>query len=151
MDYSTILFKFRSCMEEIGDALREVLGTSDKYKFTEIASAISNLCEFSEMKQVTSGYKATKNSIAIVIAYEKFTQNGSTSTCYSTCKKNGESINPVINKTLFSVHHSDGALNGACYLQIYTMVLKKDDVLTGSVVCNPSYSSNTAGIFCFVS
>ena len=40
MDYSAILFKFRSCMEEIGDALREVLGTNDKYKFTEIATSI---------------------------------------------------------------------------------------------------------------
>lgn len=40
MDYSTILFKFRSCMEEIGAALREMLGTEKTYKFTEFADAI---------------------------------------------------------------------------------------------------------------
>lgn len=42
MDYSTILSKFSSCMTDIGNALRTVLGTSKKYKFTEIASAIKN-------------------------------------------------------------------------------------------------------------
>lgn len=45
MDYSTILFKFRSCMEEIGEALRDVLGTNDKYKFTEIASSIKTCAQ----------------------------------------------------------------------------------------------------------
>ena len=42
MDYSTILTKFRSCMEDIGNALRTVLGTSQKYKFTEVAAAINS-------------------------------------------------------------------------------------------------------------
>lgn len=32
-------------MEEIGDALREVLGTNDKYKFTEIASSIKTCAQ----------------------------------------------------------------------------------------------------------
>lgn len=40
MDYSTILTKFRTCMVDIGNALRSVLGTSQKYKFTEVANAI---------------------------------------------------------------------------------------------------------------
>lgn len=40
MDYNTILFKFRSCMEDIGNALREMLGTEQTYKMTEFADAI---------------------------------------------------------------------------------------------------------------
>ena len=42
MSYNSILLKFRSCLMDIGNALREVLGTSDKYKITDIANEIRN-------------------------------------------------------------------------------------------------------------
>lgn len=41
MDYGTVLSKFSACMTEIGNALRKINGTTKKYKFTEIASAIN--------------------------------------------------------------------------------------------------------------
>ena len=40
MSYGMILAKFRVCMEDIGNALREVLGTDQKYKFIDVAEQI---------------------------------------------------------------------------------------------------------------
>lgn len=67
MEYDSILFKFRSCMEDIGAALRTALGTTKKYKFTEIADAI-NSCN-----QVLYLGTGTSFDLSGYVGYENFT------------------------------------------------------------------------------
>ena len=42
MNYNALLSTFRTCMEDIGNALRSLLGTNKKYKITEVADAIKS-------------------------------------------------------------------------------------------------------------
>lgn len=68
MDYSLILTKFCSCMEDIGNALRTVLGTTQKYKFTEVANAI-NSCN-----QVYYLGTGTSFDVSSIPGYENLTE-----------------------------------------------------------------------------
>ena len=104
-----------------------------------------------KMTKVSSGYTATYKCTCLVICIEKYTQNGTSSNTYSKCYVNGSAITAMIDANIFGVHHSDGAYNGMCKLQIYSQVLNIGDKLTVSVVCNPSYSTNYTGSWLYVS
>lgn len=117
MDYSAILFKFRSCMEEIGDALREVSGTNDKYKFTEIASSIKTCAQVFYLGEGMSfdvshipGYQnlTVSNfivSIDYIQQYVHFSRTDSTSGCFNEEVDNYQNFTPTL-----SYNQSTGVL-----------------------------------------
>ena len=77
MDYSTVLSKFSDCMTEIGNALRKANETTQKYKFTEIASAIN------ECTQVYYLGTGTSFDVSNITGYQDLTADNFFISCES--------------------------------------------------------------------